>query len=152
MRRGDALALTQCVCACVRCRSHRRPLCFSVNDVLLEASVVLATLLQSGSRTPGAPPPLHRQRPLLSFSLTGEKSAPWHLLTDGPDVSRCAAAEIPAASGGRRPAAAVMEVVLSSQGSPAPLLEELLLLQSPDRLLALHDQSCSGTTSTVTIS
>lgn len=44
-----------------------------------------------------------------------------------------------------------MEVVPSSQGSPAPLMEELLLLQQPpDRLLPPHEQSCSGTSPTVT--
>lgn len=148
------LSLTPTCCCDVSCR----PVCFSLDDVLLEATVVLATLVQSGSGIPAAPPPTHRQHPLLGCSQAEEKSAPWQLLINGPLVSRCGnddvadppAVATPAASRGHQPDATMIDVVPSSQGSPAELLDELLLLQPNDRLLPPYDQRCSGASPTVT--
>ncbi|XP_075879161.1 cell cycle checkpoint control protein RAD9B [Nelusetta ayraudi] len=148
-----SFAESHCLPVWLHLSTAGQPVCFSVDHLLLEASVVLATLVQSGSGMPAAPPPAHRQHPLPSCSQTGEKSAPWQVLVNGPLVCRCAGGDVadppvaatPAASRGRQPAAAgVMEEVASSQGSPAQLL-----LQPHHRLLPPHDQSCSGPSPTI---
>ncbi|XP_027131781.1 cell cycle checkpoint control protein RAD9B isoform X2 [Larimichthys crocea] len=98
-----------------------KPVCFSVEDVVLEASVVLATLMDSESRGPSQPAE-----------------------TLAPVTSRCADAAVllvgscEADSGEPRCTPAVMDLVASSQGSPIisppPLMLPLLQIDEPNGL------------------
>ncbi|XP_068573567.1 cell cycle checkpoint control protein RAD9B isoform X2 [Cebidichthys violaceus] len=127
-----SFAESHCLPVSVHFSAAGKPVCFSVEDMVLEATVVLATLMDSESRGPSQPTE-----------------------TPAPTTPRCAAAAgLPVGSreaDGRKPqdVPAVMELMASSQGSPItnPPAPMLLLPQTDDsNELAADEARVSATT------
>ncbi|XP_074526268.1 cell cycle checkpoint control protein RAD9B [Halichoeres trimaculatus] len=117
-----SFAESHCLPVSVHCSAAGKPVCFSVEDMVLEATVVLATLMDSDSRGPSQP------------TATLPHTAP-----------RCAeAADLPVGSceaNMREPVdiTDVTELVESSQGSPIISPPALMLLPHIDRCFVPKD-------------
>ncbi|XP_035515066.1 cell cycle checkpoint control protein RAD9B [Morone saxatilis] len=128
-----SFAETHCLPVSVHFGAAGRPVCFSVEDMVLEATVVLATLIDSQSTGPS------QQTETLA-----------------PTTPRCAeAAVLPvgsceANSGKHQGVPAVMELIPSSQGSPIISPPALVLLvpqtDNPNGLGEPHEACASATT------
>uniref|UniRef100_UPI0037E87933 cell cycle checkpoint control protein RAD9B n=1 Tax=Semicossyphus pulcher TaxID=241346 RepID=UPI0037E87933 len=124
-----SFAETHCLPVSVYCGAAGQPVCFSVEDMVVEATVVLATLTDSESRDPAQP-------------------------TEAPaqTTPRCAAAAVlPVGScediGEPQDIPAMTDLIASSQGSPIidpPAL--MLLLPQTDGLCAPEEDCASATT------
>ncbi|XP_034397404.1 cell cycle checkpoint control protein RAD9B isoform X2 [Cyclopterus lumpus] len=131
-----SFAESHCLPVSVHFGAAGKPVCFSVEDMVLEATVVLATLIDSESRGPSQPT---------------ETLAP-----TTPSCADAAAAVLPVGSceaDSRKPQdiAAVMELIASSQGSPIinPPALMLLLPQIDDsNKLSVADEACHSATTT----
>ncbi|XP_067458500.1 cell cycle checkpoint control protein RAD9B isoform X1 [Thunnus thynnus] len=108
-----------------------KPVCFSVEDMVLEAMVVLATLIDSESRGPSQPTETLAQTSPRCLAL---RVGSCETDTDKPQ-------DIPV----------VMELIASSQGSPifnpATLMQPLPQTDDPHRL-CVPDEACASATTT----
>ncbi|XP_049434905.1 cell cycle checkpoint control protein RAD9B isoform X1 [Epinephelus fuscoguttatus] len=129
-----SFAESHCLPVSVYFTAAGKPVCFSVEDVVLEATVVLATLIDSESRGPSQPTE-----------------------TLAPTILSCAdAAVLPvgsckADSSKAQGIPAEMEMVASSQGSPIinppALMLRLPQTDNPDGL-GVDDEACASVTTT----
>ncbi|XP_044054101.1 cell cycle checkpoint control protein RAD9B isoform X3 [Siniperca chuatsi] len=129
-----SFAESHCLPVSVHFGAAGKPVCFSVEDMVLEATVVLATLIDSESRGPSQPTE-----------------------TLAPTTSRCAdAALLPVGScdaNSREPQDihAMTEHIASSQGSPIinpPSLMQLLPQIDEPNGLGVPDEACASATVT----
>ncbi|XP_070690383.1 cell cycle checkpoint control protein RAD9B [Pempheris klunzingeri] len=107
-----SFAESLCLPVSVHCAAAGKPVCFSVEDMVLEATVVLATLMDPESRGPS--------QPTETLAPTTPRSADPAALP----VSSCERD-----SGKPQDVAVVTELVPSSQGSPMVNPPALMLLQ-----------------------
>ncbi|XP_031705603.1 cell cycle checkpoint control protein RAD9B [Anarrhichthys ocellatus] len=126
-----SFAESHCLPVSVHSGAAGKPVCFSVEDLVLEATVVLATLMDSENRGPSQPTE-----------------------TQAPTTPRCAGG-LPVGSreaDSRKPQGtpAVMELIASSQGSPItnPSALMLLLHQTDDLNKLVADEACVSATTT----
>ncbi|CAJ1068319.1 cell cycle checkpoint control protein RAD9B [Xyrichtys novacula] len=98
-----SFAESHCLPVSVHCSAAGKPVCFSVEDLALEATVVLATLTDSESREPS--------QPTASQTHTTPRCA---------EASHLAVGSCEANIREPRGTPAVTELVASSQGSPIP--------------------------------
>ncbi|KAL7390816.1 hypothetical protein ABVT39_000008 [Epinephelus coioides] len=129
-----SFAESHCLPVSVYFTAAGKPVCFSVEDVVLEATVVLATLIDSESRGPSQP-----TETLAPTTLSCADAAVLPVGSCEADSSK--AQGIPAE----------MEMVASSQGSPIinppALMLRLPQTDNPDGL-GVDDETCASVTTT----
>ncbi|XP_051807104.1 cell cycle checkpoint control protein RAD9B [Acanthochromis polyacanthus] len=129
-----AFAEMHCLPVSVHCSATGRPVCFSVEDMVLEATVVLATLTDSESRGPSQP------------TETPVPTTPRCVYAAALPVGSCEAhSNIP------QDIAAVTEIVASSVDSPIinpPALTQLLPQTVIPNEFCVPDAACPSTSTT----
>ncbi|XP_068460758.1 cell cycle checkpoint control protein RAD9B isoform X2 [Clinocottus analis] len=125
-----SFAESHCLPVSVHAGAAGKPVCFSVENMVLEASVVLATLIDSESRGPSQCEEMLVPTP----PRCAEAAVP----PVGPcEADRTTPQDIPA----------VMELIASSQGSPI-INPPALMLPDDSNWLGVADEACVSATTT----
>ncbi|KAM7392012.1 hypothetical protein PAMP_022655 [Pampus punctatissimus] len=126
-----SFAESHCLSVSIHFSAPGKPVCFSVEDMVLQATVVLATLIDCESRGPSQPTE-----------------------TSGQTSPRCAAVPVGSCEADTKKAQDIpagMEVIASSQGSPifnpASLMQHLPQTDGP-HTLSVHDEACANANTT----